>query len=587
MLRIVRRIMRLAGEYSGRLKAAMAASFFEGIFVVSPVILVLFALHKILSGSLSLSDRFLFAGLVLLSILFRILFRRLADGLMMGTGYKIFARERMKLGEHLKRLPMGYFTGGSAGNISAVISSDIIFIEQHAMTTLSKIVNAYIAMALGSVMLLLFDYRIGLIAVISIALAAMVLGKLNRVSTEQAEKRQEGQSRLISGVLEYVQGISVIKAFQLSGDREQRVDQQFKEYRDISIEFEKEIVPTFKRFHSCFAAGISLIILTAGYLGLIGSIDITFMLMIVVYIFQFFIPLEALSTAAPLARIMDRAMDRYEEVLNAQIIDSDGVDIPLKQFDIHFDKVSFAYEQETVLRDLSFHVPERSMTALVGKSGCGKTTITNLIARFWDVEKGTISIGGVDIRRMSCDSLLRHISMVFQDVYLFHDTILNNIRFGKPDASMEEVIEACKKARCHDFITALDQGYGTMVEEGGSSLSGGEKQRISIARAILKDAPIVLLDEATASVDPDNEKHLQDAIDELVKEKTLVLIAHKLSTVRNADQILVLDQGQLVQRGTHESLSAEKGIYRDFWERRAKARSWKISRRQEPAGVRG
>ncbi len=273
---------------------------------------------------------------------------------------------------------------------------------------------------------------------------------------------------------------------------------------------------------------------------------------------------------------MEAGLDRYDAVMKEEIIDADGTDIQLENFDVSFDNVTFAYEEENVLKNVSFEVKENSMTALVGKSGCGKTTVTNLIARFWDIQKGQIRVGGVDVKEMTSDSLLRNISMVFQDVYLFEDTIINNVKFGKPDATMEEVVEACKKARCYDFIQSLDNGFDTLVEEGGSSLSGGEKQRISIARAILKDAPIVLLDEATASVDPDNEKYIQQAITELIRNKTLIVIAHKLRTIKHASQIVVLDKGEITEIGNHDSLIAENGLYKELWDRRSVANKWKL-----------
>jgi ATP-binding cassette subfamily B protein len=285
-----------------------------------------------------------------------------------------------------------------------------------------------------------------------------------------------------------------------------------------------------------------------------------------------------LATGAAMMRVMEAGLDRYEKLKEVPIIDADGRDIPLNSFDIAFEDVSFSYEDKETLRNITFAAKERSMTALVGASGSGKTTIANLIVRFWDAQKGKIKIGGVDVCEMTCDSLLRYVSMVFQRVFLFHDTIENNIRFGKPGATREEIIAAAKKARCHSFIEALPDGYDTVVGEGGSTLSGGEKQRISIARAILKDAPIVLLDEATASVDPDNEKYIQEAINELVRDKTLIIIAHRLSTIQRADQILVIDDGRIVERGTHDALLAKGGRYSNLWQRRQKAKSWKIAR---------
>ena len=275
--------------------------------------------------------------------------------------------------------------------------------------------------------------------------------------------------------------------------------------------------------------------------------------------------------------VIDATLDKLDGIEHADIIDKDGKDISLQNTDIAFRDVTFSYYKVPVLQNISFSIPQGSTTAIVGPSGSGKTTICNLLARFYDVDSGEVTVGGEDVRNMTCDSLLRNISMVFQKVYLFHDTIENNIRFGNPSATQEEIIEAAKKARCHDFIMALPDGYETVICEGGSTLSGGEKQRISIARAILKNANIVILDEATASIDPENEHLIQQAISELTIGKTVIVIAHRLATIEHADQILVVDKGQVVQRGTHQQLVQQEGLYRRFITIREQAEGWSIA----------
>ena len=351
----------------------------------------------------------------------------------------------------------------------------------------------------------------------------------------------------------------------MAGDKAQNIKKTFEETRDHAIEFEEECVPPNILYDTCFSVGIALTVFAATYFCFYGSLDIAVMIMLAIFIFRLYMPMKSLGTMTGIMRVMEAGLDRYEALKNVDIIDENGKDIELDRFDIQFKNVTFAYEKQDVLKDISFITPEHSVTALVGASGSGKTTIANLIVRFWDVQQGEVLVGGVNVKEMTCDSLLKNMSMVFQDVYLFKDTILNNIKFGKPDATYEEVVEAAKKARGHDFILELENGYETIVGEGGSTLSGGEKQRISIARAILKDAPIILLDEATASVDPDNEKHIQEAIGALVRDKTLIVIAHRLYTVRNADQILVVDDGQLVQKGTHSELIDQGGVYSELW----------------------
>ena len=578
MLKIISRLLQLAGEYAAKIKIAFAFSILETVFAQVPMISVLFILIKIVSGTVTIQDAWLAGGVVLASVVFRALAKRLVDGLQSGAGYEILARERMKIGDRLKRLPMGYFAEGNIGDITAVITSDLVFVEEQSMSRLCWIVRGYLSTAIGVIILTVLDYRIGMISFVTVMLALLALNRMQKVVRQQSVVRQETQSQLVGAVLEYVKGISVIKAFNMTGVQAKKINREFEKYRDTSIDFEDKFIPPSLRFDSCFTLGIGVTIIAAAYFAFKQTMDLSLMLMVTIFIFQFYLPFKALGILSVKVRIIEAALNRYDAISNAKIIDENGKDIALSHFAIEVNDVSFAYEQEKILHHISFTVPERSMTALVGRSGCGKTTIVNLIARFWDVQEGAVKIGGVNVKEMTCDSLLKHISMVFQNVYLFNDTILNNIKLGKPGATMEEVASACRKAGCHDFIMELEQGYDTMVGEGGSSLSGGEKQRLSIARAILKDAPIVLLDEATASVDPDNEKHIQMAIDALVKDKTLIVIAHRLSTIKNADQILVIDDGKIVQRGTHHELIEEAGQYHDFWHRRMQAGSWKINK---------
>lgn len=576
MLKMVIRLIKMSGVYKTRLIAAIIISFFEGIFTIIPELLVMLTVYRIVTDQISPTDVWWIGGVLVAGVALRALARRLVDGLQSGTGYLMFAEERMRLGDHLKRLPMGYFSEGAIGNITSVITSDIVFAEQHGMGNMSKIVNAWVSMIIGSITLFILDWRIALIAISTFYLGAKSLNKMDKVATEHGEKRQEGYSNLTSKVLEFIKGISVIKAFNLTGTRYKHLNDAFKSFRDRAIAFEVAHASRYARFHYWFALGVGAVVLMLSWLGINGEMDKTIVLIMLIYIFQFFRPFQVLGSVAALVRIMEAGLDRYEKVMRVAVMDEAGEDITLSHFDIEFRNVSFAYEEENVISNVSFKVPERSMTALVGKSGCGKSTITNLIARFWDVQEGEVLVGGVNIKSMSCDNLLKNISMVFQNVYLFNDTILNNIRFGKPEASMDEVVEACKKARCYDFIVALERGFETLIEEGGVSLSGGEKQRISIARAILKDAPIVLLDEATANIDPDNEKYIQQAINALVRDKTLIVIAHKLSTIENAEQIIVLDHGEIIERGVHANLIKNKNLYQSLWEKRIRAKSWKI-----------
>lgn len=577
MLGFIRRMLVLAGEYSGRIKLAFVLSFFESMLSYTPIMVALYIFTKIFDKTISPADAWLCGGVMLAAIVVRCILKRVYVALQSGTGYEICARERISIGDRFKRFPMSYFTEGNIGNVTSAISIDLLFIEEHGMNAMDKVVNGYISIILGCLMLLIIDWRIGLVTVAAFAVAMIALNVLQNVGRAQSKIRQRQQAGLTSAVLEYLQGIGIIKSLNMAGDRAKSIKDTIQSTRDHAIDFEEKFTPPYFRYQTCYSAGIALTVLLVTSFCLTGSMGLPVMLMLLVSVFYIYLPAQALANLSAQIRVMEAGLDRYEALQKVDVIDEDGKDIQPDRFDIEFKDVSFAYEERDTLKNISFRVPEKSMTALVGASGSGKTTIASLIVRFWDVQHGEVLIGGVNVKQMTCDSLLKNISMVFQNVYLFNDTIENNIKFGKPEATHEEVVAAAKKARCHDFIMALEKGYETVVGAGGGTLSGGEKQRVSIARAILKDAPIILLDEATASVDPDNEKHIQLAINELVKDKTLVVIAHRLSTIRNADQILVIDEGRLVQKGTHAELMKQGGQYGNLWEKRLKARSWKIA----------
>lgn len=577
MLKFIGRMLTLAGEYSWRIKLAFVFSFLESLLANTPIFSLLYIFTKIMDHSLTTMDGWLCGCIMLTAILLRFGLRRLFLSLQSGTGYDICARERFVIGDLLKRFPMSYFTEGNLGRVTSSISVDLIFIEVQGMKAMDKVVNGFISLFIGCVLLLILDWRIGLTTVFLSLFALATLEQLQKVSKLHSRIRQEQQSRLTSSILEYIYGLSIIKSLNMTGDKVKSVKETIEDARDYSIDFEEKFtLPNF-RYQIWLSLATSLTVFLAAYFYYTDTMSISVMILLIVYIHYMYLPIKALGSLTGSLRGMEAALDRYEQLLQVNIIDKDGMDVHLKRFDIEFKDVSFSYEENTTLRNISFQVPQNSMTAIVGASGSGKTTIANLIARFWDVQQGEILIGGVNVKEMNSESLLQNISMVFQKVYLFNDTIYMNIKFGNPNATFEEVVAAAKKARCHEFISSLEHGYNTIVGEGGGKLSGGEKQRISLARAILKNAPIVLLDEATANVDPDNEKHIQQAISELVKNKTLIIIAHRLSTIRNADQIIVLDKGSLVQKGTHSELIQHEGQYRHLWHKRLTSRSWKIS----------
>ena len=474
---------------------------------------------------------------------------------------------------------MGFFHDNSMGDITATVTTDLNFLENYSMHILDKVTTGVLSMIVMAACILAFDWRIGLIFVAGILLSFPIYSFMQRKGKDLSAKRQKIQSEAVAATLEYVQGISVVKSFNMCDKNLSDIEDAYEKNADASYGVERVFTPLNMTYSLIFRIAACVIMLFAGILAAHGDLSFANLAVILIASFTIFNPIEVMGQMTTMIRTMDAALDRVERIKKAKKIDEDGKNIVLDSFDIAFQHVSFAYENgNPILKDVSFSIPQGSMTAIVGPSGGGKTTITQLIARFWDVQEGSITVGGHNVKEFTCDSLLENMSMVFQNVYLFRDTIENNIKFGCPDATHEQVVEAAKKACCHDFISALPKGYDTVIGEGGSTLSGGEKQRISIARAMLKDAPIILLDEATASVDPENEVHLQQAISALVKNKTLIVIAHRLSTIRDADQILVVDNGKIVEKGVHAELIQQKGIYQNFWNIRQRARDWKLAK---------
>lgn len=410
-----------------------------------------------------------------------------------------------------------------------------------------------------------------LIALAAAAVSFCFLLLISHHSRVNAPAEAQANRDMTGAVLEYARGLSVVKSFGKSGASMDALTKAVQDSRRIHIRIEWGYLPG-NALHlldlKCGSAGLAI---AAALQCLRGELNFSMMLMFVFFSFSIFASLEPISDSAHTLGVIDDAMNHLEALKAKNFIDADGKEIPLEHHDIEFSHVDFGYDSRQVLKNVSFTIPEKTSAAIVGPSGSGKTTICSLLARFYDPQSGSISVGGHDLREFTCDSLLANISMVFQNVYLFHDTIRANICFGRPGASEEEMIEAAKKARCHDFIMALPQGYDTVIGEGGGTLSGGERQRISIARAILKNAPIIILDEATASIDPENEHLIQQAISELTRGKTIITIAHRLATIRNADQILAVDDGRIAEAGTHEELMKQEGIYRRFIEIREKA----------------
>lgn len=579
MLKIIRRVLRLSGNLSKRIWGSFICGFLESMFGLLPIAAVFLVLIELQNGQPITGQTWgIVIGLIAGGLILRMIFKYLVYRLQSTAGFEFVARERIALGDRLRNVPMGFFHDNSVGDITATVTTDLNFLENYSMHILDKVTTGVLSMIVMAGCILAFDWRIGLIFVAGILLSFPVYSHMQKKGKALSAKRQKIQSEAVAATLEYVQGISVVKSFNMCDKNLSDIEDAYESNAAASYGVERVFTPLNMTYSMVFRISACMIMLCAGILAVSGDLSFANLAVILIASFTIFNPIEVMGQMTTMIRTMDAALDRVERIKQAKKIDENGRDIPLDSFDIGFEHVSFAYENgNPILKDVSFSIPQGSMTAIVGPSGGGKTTITRLIARFWDVQEGSITIGGHDVKEFTCDSLLKNMSMVFQNVYLFHDTIENNIKFGCPDATHEQVVEAAKKACCHDFISALPQGYDTVIGEGGSTLSGGEKQRISIARAMLKDAPIILLDEATASVDPENEVHLQQAISALVKNKTLIVIAHRLSTIRDADQILVVDNGKIVEKGVHAELIQQKGIYQKFWNIRQKARNWKLA----------
>ncbi|NLL49900.1 MAG: ABC transporter ATP-binding protein [Eubacteriaceae bacterium] len=538
------------------------------------------AIYLVMDGFLSnnISGSRVLTGFVILlvSVILESFLRGRSTMLQCRAGYRECAGKRIEIAEHLRYLPMGYFNENSLGEITTITTNVMEQLGDVAtrvvMLTTQGILNTVIIV----LMILAFDWRIGTICLLGIVIFSVVNHAMRKANAETSAKKVEVDTKVISGVLEYIQGISEVKAYNMTSTSRKKLDDTIRMAGDTNTELEM-ICNRYIPFQNIVMklTGVAILIASIGFY-LNNSMELLTAIVMMIMSFTVFSGLESMGSYSSLLRVVDLCVDRGEEVLSLELMDISGETYTPKTNHIEVSEIDFAYDKKKIIDNVSLKVPEKTTAAFVGPSGGGKTTLCHLIARFWDVDKGTVKLDEKNVKEYSMDSLMENFSFVFQNVYLFNDTIANNIRFGRPDASMEDVISAGKKACCHNFITALPDGYNTMIGENGASLSGGEKQRISIARAIMKDAPIIILDEATANVDPENEKELMEAIQALTKEKTILMIAHRLKTVRNADQIFVIDKGQIVQHGTHDDLMKQDGIYQRFVDSRREAIGWKI-----------
>lgn len=584
MIQMFRRLLDFSGTERKTLVLSFVFHMCNSVFEMLPIMAVLTVLSGILSsvsnGEMPAKIVWVSFAVMLLSILGRIIFTNISSVKRTLGSFSMCTVWRMELGEKLKRVPMGYFNEHRLGDITAAVTTTLGDLENNAVVIMEAVAGGFIHAVVIGIWLLFYEWEIGILMFAGLFFSLLIYTKTQKAGVKYSPRRQAAQAGLVAAVLEYIQGMAVVKAFGLADRSDKSMDAAICESAEANIVLEKVFSGLSAAFQTVFKFARFAILITAPYLLMNGEMSPEKCLLLIVASFMIYTTVELAGSTAAVARVVDASLDRLEGISKMPILDENGTDLSPDIYDISVSNISFSYDEKEVIHNVSFSVPQGTSCAIVGPSGSGKTTLCSLIARFWDVKEGEILLGGTNVKDYTCDSLLRNFSIVFQRVYLFEDTIENNILFGKPHATREEMISAAKKACCHDFISALPDGYQTKVGEGGATLSGGEKQRISIARAILKDAPIVILDEATASVDPENERELQQAISELTKDKTLLMIAHRLNTIRTADQILVLEDGRIVQEGKHQELIEQEGLYRRFVAIREKAIGWELGGRR-------
>ena len=577
MLSALKKILDFSVDEKKNVYHSIWVSFLFAIFHMLQISAIYFIVKAIVQKDMSMMPAWIALILLVISIIGRSVTNYFSQLQQCHASYFMVANKRVAIGEMLKKIPMGFFNENNIGEVVGISTTVLEDVENTAAMVMVNTLSGFINTIIFTIMILAFEWRIGFIVAIGCLLYLFVLSKMESKSRSVLPKRQKASAKLVDAILEQIGGMAVIKAFNLTGKGDEKVRSAIENTRKTNLDCEKLFTP-YTILQNILLDLFSILIIGAGiFFYYRGELSFLNTVMTIIISFLAFSQIKLAGSATTALRVVSGSIEQTNALEGFPQMDIDGKDIKPTTFDISFDNVEFSYSGKKILDDISVKIPQKQMTAIVGPSGAGKTTFCNLIARFWDVEKGEISIGKHNIKEYSLESLMRQISMVFQNVYLFQDTIENNIKFAKPDATHEEVIEAAKKACCHEFIMKLPEQYETVIGEGGASLSGGERQRISIARAMIKNAPIIIFDEATANVDPENEDKLQVAMEELTRNKTVIMIAHRLKTIKNANQILVLANGKITQQGTHEELIQVDGIYKKFVEARQVAAKWQLS----------
>lgn len=578
MLKILNKFFVFCGSVNKKkFQISIVLGVIQAVCEAMKIPAIMIVLMDITDNTLSSKTVFLSLAIMFVSITVDFFVRKKSAMLQTEAGYNAAANKRIEIAQHLRYLPMGYFNKNSLGSITSVATNTMENLGDVATRVVMMSTQGILNTALIIVMLLCFDFRIGLIAAAGVILFFVVNSLLQKAGDKLSAEKVESDQKLVSEIMEYVQGIAEVKSYNLFGKQTKKLNKAIDNNVKVNTEMEFAFIPymTIQNIITKLTGAVMMFVSVLLYLN--GSMSLMICIGMTICAFMLYSSLEQAGSYSALLRTIDICIDKAQKILDLDTMDIDGKDIIPQNYDIDVNNIEFSYDKRKIIDGISLHIPQKTTTAVVGPSGGGKSTLCNLISRFWDVDGGNIRLGGIDVREYSMDSLMKNFSFVFQNVYLFADTIANNIAFGRENATREEIVTAAKKACCHDFIMSLPDGYDTVIGEGGASISGGEKQRISIARAIMKNAPIIILDEATANVDPENEKELVEAIDALTKEKTIIMIAHRLKTVRNADQIVVVDSGKIAQLGTHTQLMQEGGIYKNFVNARQQAAGWKIN----------
>ena len=578
MLKILKKVLAFSRDQKKALTKGIVFGFFNAIFKICNIMAIAYVLQNIINKTANLTTVFGGVGIMLVGVVGATVMNYVSTMNLTHAGYTMAADSRISIAEHLRKMSMGFFNDNNLGKITSVATNSAEQINDNLTRCLMFLAQGIFMSSIIAISMLFFDYRMGLLCILGIVLYLIIASYQQKHNKAISYTLVESVQILVNNILEYIQGISVVKSYNIMGDSNKKVKEAITSTKNTFFKLEVTFIPIIAMQTLIFRI-ISFLMITLSiifYIG--GSMDLFTAIMMSICSFLLFSDLELSNAFGSLLRMIEGSINEINDVLDAKTMDDEGETEKIDSYDIELKNVDFSYDTKKIIDNVSLSIPKNSTLAIVGGSGSGKTTLCNLITRFWDVDGGQITIGGKDIRKVGTDELLSKFTMVFQNVYLFNDTIANNVKFGKQDATKEEIEEACKKACCHDFIMELPNGYDTIIGEGGASISGGEKQRISIARAIIKDAPIVILDEATANVDPENEHKLQQAIQELTRSKTVIMIAHRLKTVKNADKIIVLEDGKLIESGKHEELLSNGGVYSDFVGMRKKSIGWKLGR---------